>query len=122
MLGPLPAPVGRALRALLHEPTREGPHSLLTISAPSTIVWCSGEFGRKPKLDWDPPWNGGRNHWGSCFSVLVAGGGFKGGRIVGASDAKGERVAQRPVYPPDLLGSICELLGIDPDGPLPNSR
>ncbi len=88
----------------------------------STIVWCSGEFGRKPKLDWDPPWNGGRNHWGTCFSVLVAGGGFKGGRVVGASDERGERVAERPVYPPDLLGSICELLGIDPDGPLPNSR
>ena len=88
----------------------------------STIVWCSGEFGRKPKLDWEPPWNGGRNHWGSCFSVLVAGGGFKGGRVVGESDAKGERVAERPVYPPDLLGSICELLGIDPEGPLPNSR
>jgi hypothetical protein len=88
----------------------------------STIVWCCGEFGRKPKVDWDPPWNGGRNHWGSCFSVLVAGGGFKGGRVVGASDAKGERVAERPVYPPDLLGSICELLGIDPDSPLPNPR
>jgi hypothetical protein len=88
----------------------------------STIVWCCGEFGRTPKVDWDPPWNGGRNHWGNCFSVLVAGGGFKGGHIVGASDAKGEYVAQRPVYPPDLLGSICELLGIDPDGPLPNNR
>ena len=88
----------------------------------STIVWCCGEFGRTPKLDWAPPWNGGRNHYGNCFSVLVAGGGFKGGRVVGASDAKGEWPAERPVYPPDLLGSICELLGIDPDAELPNSR
>ena len=46
------------------------------------------------------------------LTALVAGGGFKGGRVVGESDAKGERVAERPVYPPDLLGSICELLGI----------
>jgi hypothetical protein len=88
----------------------------------STIVWCCGEFGRTPKIDWQPPWNGGRNHWGDCFSVLVAGGGFKGGCVVGASDAKGEHPAERPVYPPDLLGSICELLGIDPDAPLPNPR
>jgi len=53
---------------------------------------------------------------------VLAGGGFKGGCVLGASDAKGEEVAERPVYPPDLLGSICELLGIDPEGPLPNAR
>jgi hypothetical protein len=87
----------------------------------TTIVWCCGEFGRTPKIDWGSPWNGGRGHWGSVFSVLVAGGGFKGGRIVGASDAKGERVLDRPVYPWDLLGSIYELAGIDPDGELPHS-
>jgi hypothetical protein len=87
----------------------------------STIVWCRGEFGRKPKIDWDQPWNGGRNHWGDCMSVLVAGGGFKGGTVVGSSDAHGEKPATRPVHPPDLIGSVYELLGIDPDGPLPNS-
>ena len=86
----------------------------------STIVWWGGEFGRTPKIQWEAPWNGGRGHYGNCFSVVVAGGGFKGGRVVGASDAKGEEVAQRPVHPPDLIGSIYELLGIDPDGPLPN--
>jgi hypothetical protein len=69
---------------------------------------------------WEPPWNGGRGHWGDCFSVVVAGGGFKGGRVVGASDATGSEVAERPVHPQDLIGSIYELLGIDPDGPLPN--
>jgi hypothetical protein len=52
--------------------------------------------------------------------VLVAGGGFKGGQVVGASDARGEEVVERPVYPQDLIGSIYELLGIDPDGALPN--
>jgi hypothetical protein len=79
----------------------------------STIVWCCGEFGRSPKVDWQPPWNGGRNHWGNVFTVLVAGGGFKGGRVVGSSDAKGEEVKERPVYPVDLLGSIYYLAGID---------
>ena len=39
----------------------------------STILWCSGEFGRGPKVDYQPPWNGGRNHYGKVFTVLVAG-------------------------------------------------
>ena len=85
----------------------------------STIVWCSGEFGRTPKIQWEAPWNGGRGHYGPCFSALLAGGGFKGGRVVGESDARGEQVAKRPVYPHDVIGSMYELLGIDPDGTLP---
>ncbi len=88
----------------------------------STIVWCCGEFGRTPRVQWEPPWNGGRGHYGNVFSVLVAGGGFKGGQVVGASDARGEEVASRPIYPHDLLGSMYELLGIDPDGPMPNPK
>ena len=79
----------------------------------TTIVWCTGEFGRGPKIDWQPPWNGGRNHYGNVFTVIVAGGGFKGGQIVGSSDAKAEEVKERPVYPVDLLGSIYQLAGID---------
>jgi uncharacterized protein (DUF1501 family) len=86
----------------------------------STLVWCSGEFGRTPKIDWQPPWNGGRNHFGNVFSVLVAGGGFKGGQVVGASDAKAEEVKDRPVYPVDLLGSIYQLAGIDFNAKLPH--
>ena len=86
----------------------------------STIVWCCGEFGRSPKIDWQPPWNGGRNHYGNVFTVLVAGGGFKGGHVVGASDAKGEEVKERPVYPVDLLGSIYALSGIDANAKLPH--
>ena len=86
----------------------------------TTIVWCSGEFGRGPKIDWQPPWNGGRNHYGNVFTVLVAGGGFKGGQIVGSSDAKAEEVKERPVYPVDLLGSIYQLAGIDPSARLPH--
>ncbi|NOX53237.1 MAG: DUF1501 domain-containing protein [Planctomycetes bacterium] len=86
----------------------------------STIVWWSGEFGRRPKVQWEAPWNGGRGHWGYCFSAVVAGGGFRGGQVVGASDAKGEAVKDRPVYPWDLIGSMYELLGIDPDAKLPH--
>jgi uncharacterized protein (DUF1501 family) len=88
----------------------------------STIIWWSGEFGRTPKIQWEAPWNGGRGHWGNVFSAVVAGGGFKGGRVVGSSDAKGEEVKDRPVYPCDLISSIDELLGIDPDGKLPNPQ
>jgi uncharacterized protein (DUF1501 family) len=86
----------------------------------STLVWCCGEFGRTPKVDWQPPWNGGRNHWGNVFTVLVAGGGFKGGCVVGASDAKADEVKSRPVYPVDLLGSIYRLAGIDFNARLPH--
>jgi hypothetical protein len=86
----------------------------------STLVWCCGEFGRGPKVDWQPPWNGGRNHHGNVFTALVAGGGFKGGHVVGASDARAEEVKDRPVYPVDLLGSIYALSGIDADAKLPH--
>ncbi|MEK7753372.1 MAG: DUF1501 domain-containing protein, partial [Acidobacteriota bacterium] len=86
----------------------------------STIVWWGGEFGRTPRVLWEAPWNGGRNHFGKVFSTVVAGGGFKGGQVVGASDAKGEEVKDRPVYPVDLIASMYELLGIDPGGKLPH--
>lgn len=86
----------------------------------STVLWCTGEFGRTPKIQREAPWLGGRNHFCNCFSSLVAGGGFLGGRIVGESDETASRVVKRPVAPQDLLGSIYELCGIDPDGKLPN--
>lgn len=86
----------------------------------STIVWWSGEFGRTPKVQWEAPWNGGRNHYGKVFCAVVAGGGFKGGHVVGSSDARGEEVKERPVYPCDLIGSIYELMGISPDAKLPH--
>lgn len=86
----------------------------------STVAWWGGEFGRTPKVLWEPPWNSGRNHFGNCFCSVLAGGGFRGGELVGKSDATGSNVLQRPVHPNDLLGSICERMGIDPEGPLPN--
>jgi uncharacterized protein (DUF1501 family) len=86
----------------------------------STIIWWGGEFGRSPKVLWEAPWNGGRNHWGDCFCTVLAGGGFRGGCVVGASDARGELVKDRPVYPPDVIASIYQQLGIDFDSKLPN--
>jgi hypothetical protein len=86
----------------------------------STIVWWGGEFGRTPKVQWEAPWNGGRGHWGKVFSSVIAGGGFKGGQVLGASDAKGEEVKDRPVYPVDIIGSIYAQLGIAPGMKLPN--
>jgi hypothetical protein len=88
----------------------------------STIVWWSGEFGRGPRVQWEEPWNGGRSHYGRCFSAVVAGGGFAGGHVIGASDARAETVADRPVEPHDLLSSILTQLGIDPDAKLKNWR
>jgi hypothetical protein len=105
----------KAMAMLLQDLTQRG---LLE----STIIWWGGEFGRTPKVQWESPWNGGRSHYGKCFSVVVAGGGFKGGRVIGASDAKGEEPVERPVHPQDLIASMYELLGIDPDGPMPNQR
>jgi hypothetical protein len=86
----------------------------------TTIVWWSGEFGRTPKVSWEAPWNGGRNHWGQVFSAVVAGGGFRGGTVVGSSEARGEEVKDRPVYPVDLIAGIYELLGIDGGAGLPH--
>ncbi len=86
----------------------------------TTLVWCTGEFGRTPKVSWEAPWNGGRHHHGAVFTVLVAGGGFKGGCVVGSSDEKGEKVKDRPVYPADLLGTFYLLAGIDAAAKLPH--
>jgi len=88
----------------------------------STIVWWSGEFGRTPKILWEAPWNGGRGHYGKVFCAVLAGGGFKGGQVIGASDARGETIKERPVYPCDVIGSMYQLLGIDPDAKLPHPQ
>lgn len=88
----------------------------------STVVWCTGEFGRTPKVAMESPWNGGRHHFGNAFSCLLSGGGFKGGQVVGSTNATGEEVAERPVYPADVIGSIYGQLGIPADAPLPHPQ
>ena len=88
----------------------------------STIVLWYGEFGRTPKIDWNPPWNGGRHHYPLCYSAVVGGGGFRGGTVVGSSNATGELPKDRPVYPWDLTSSIYKLLGINPTDRLPHPQ
>ena len=88
----------------------------------STVVWCTGEFGRTPKVATESPWNGGRHHFGKVFSSLLAGGGFKGGEVIGKSNATGEEIAERPVYPADVIGSIYGQLGIPASAQLPHPQ
>lgn len=76
----------------------------------STMVVWMGEFGRTPKIN---P-NGGRDHYPQSWSAVLAGGGIKGGQVIGRSSADGMTVEDRPVAMPDLLASICLGLGIDP--------
>jgi hypothetical protein len=76
-----------------------------------TLVIAMGEFGRTPKLNT----NGGRDHWPRVFSVVLAGGGVRGGQVIGASDRNGESPYDRPVTPTDLARTIYTLLGVDPD-------
>ncbi|MDA1054980.1 MAG: DUF1501 domain-containing protein [Planctomycetota bacterium] len=71
------------------------------------VVW--GEFGRTPRVNA----TGGRDHWGSLMSTLIAGGGLKVGQVIGTSNANGEVPSSRPVSPTDVLATIYRHLGID---------
>jgi hypothetical protein len=75
-----------------------------------TVVAIMGEFGRSPKVNAAA----GRDHWNFCYSLLLAGGGFKGGFVYGASDKIGARPSQNPVTPADVVSTIYTCLGIDP--------
>lgn len=75
-----------------------------------TLVVAMGEFGRTPKLNT----RGGRDHWPRVFSVAMAGGGVRGGQVIGSSDRVGESPMDQPVTPADLAFSIYSQLGIDP--------
>ncbi len=77
----------------------------------NTLVVATGEFGRTPKIN--PA--GGRDHWPQCWTMLMAGGGVKGGRVVGASDEIGAYPKDRPVTPGEVAATICQSLGIDLD-------
>ncbi len=75
-----------------------------------TLVIVTGEFGRTPRINK----NAGRDHWGPSFTVALGGGGVKGGRVIGASDDRAERPADKPHGPEDLAATMCHLTGIDP--------
>ena len=76
----------------------------------STIVLCMGEFGRTPKINE----NAGRDHFPRAFSAAMAGGGIRGGQVVGATDARGLEVKENPVQVKDLFATLATTLGLDP--------
>ena len=76
-----------------------------------TLVVCMGEFGRTPKVNKDA----GRDHWGHAGSMIFAGAGVQGGRIIGATDKSGSFVTERPVRPADVCWTVYEALGLNPD-------
>jgi len=96
-------PTDAAFTALLEDLAERG---LLD----ETLVIMMGEFGRTPRFNK----NGGRDHWPSCFSVVLAGGGVKGGQVHGSSDRIGACPASNPVTPQDLIATLYHCLGVDP--------
>ena len=75
-----------------------------------TFVMLIGEFGRTPKINKDA----GRDHWGPCFSGLFAGGGVRGGQVIGKTDSHGSYPISHPYSPEDIGATVYTVLGIDP--------
>jgi len=75
-----------------------------------TLVVMVGEFGRSPNIG-----GNGRDHWPACYSAMLAGGGIRGGRVLGASDNKGGYVKDRPVSPEDFGATLFHALGVAPE-------
>lgn len=75
----------------------------------TTLVVAMGEFGRSPRVNA----HGGRDHHAQAWSVLLAGAGLPGGRVLGATDRYGERVTDFPVSPADLLSTVYAVLGVE---------
>jgi hypothetical protein len=76
----------------------------------NTVVLWMGEFGRTPRINQ----NGGRDHWGRCWSVVLGGGAIKGGIAYGATSKDGTDVAKDPVRIGDLFATVYKGLGLDP--------
>jgi hypothetical protein len=77
----------------------------------NTVVVLMGEFGRTPKINQ----NGGRDHWARCWSVVVGGGGIKGGLVYGSTEKDGMSVKDNPCSVGDLYATLYSALGISPD-------
>lgn len=99
---PLAAMVDRGMAALLSDLAERG---LLE----STLVCWMGEFGRTPGINA----GAGRDHHARAWSVVLAGGGIRGGQVIGKTDASGEHVLDRPVTGPDLMATIYKILDVD---------
>lgn len=98
----LNAELDRAAAALLDDLAASG-------KLDETLVVWLGDFGRTPRIDSVD----GRGHYPQAWSLWLAGGGVQGGRVIGATDAAGEQVKERPVTVPDLFASIAHATGLD---------
>ncbi len=76
-----------------------------------TLVYWTGDFGRTPKVNA----KAGRDHWPQCQTVLMAGGGVRGGQVYGASDPGGAYPKDRPARPDDITATVFHALGLDPE-------
>jgi hypothetical protein len=98
-------PVDQGLSALVEDLAQRG---LLA----STLVVAMGEFGRTPRVNK----SGGRDHWPDCYTAVLAGGGVRGGAVLGASDKAGAYPATDPVTPGDLAATVFWRFELDPAG------
>jgi uncharacterized protein (DUF1501 family) len=96
-------PMEQAYSALLDDLAERG------LLDTTLVVWL-GDFGRTPIING----NAGRDHWPQCYSAVLAGGGIRGGQVVGESDAKGAVPRSRAVAPADLHATMLRALGYDP--------
>ena len=97
-------PLDRAIWALVDDLKQRG-------MLDDVVIYCSGEFGRTPLMNG----HAGRDHWSNCFTVMLAGGGIQGGRVVGASEKHGGGVKERLATPLDVIATIYHALGIPLD-------
>jgi hypothetical protein len=95
-------PMEQAYAALLDDLEERG------LLDTTLVVWM-GDFGRAPRFNAD----GGRDHWPNCYTMVLAGGGIKGGQIIGRSDKIGGEPAERPIRPADVHATIFAALGYD---------
>ena len=108
LLGPM---FDNAYASLLEDLTSRG-------MLDNTLVVAMGEFGRTPKIN--PA--GGRDHWPQCWTVSMAGGGVKGGQIVGSSDETGAYPKDRPVPAAAVAATMLHALGVDVEKDLPGPQ
>lgn len=97
-------PLDRAIWALVEDLDSRG-------MLDDVLIYCAGEFGRTPRING----HAGRDHWSNCFTVMLAGGGIQGGRVVGASEKFGGGVKERLTTPLDVFATIYHTLGIPLD-------
>lgn len=102
-LTPMLPVLDRGLTALVQDLNERG---LLE----TTLVIVAGEFGRSPIMTK----TAGRDHWPAVMSMLLAGGGIRGGQVIGATDRRGGEIRERPLGPSDLAATVFKHLGIDP--------